>query len=317
LTVERQVFDDTAVRVSYIGTRGLKQVWFWEVNIPRPSTTAFTQARRPYPQFTSIRLQENGSGHLYQALQVQVEHRGKRGLYFRSHYTWAKDVGDNQGQREDTVLDPFNRRADKGDLFYLPRHRFITEFDWELPVGRGRAFGANLPAALDYVVGGWRLNGIFNAGTGNFLTPGYSGYDATGTGLLGGRPDRIADGNLPSGQRTADRWFDASALTLPGGASTTSPPIGRFGNAGVGIIEGPGYWQYDLGLAKGFPLPGEKLRLNIFVLGTNIFNHPNLADPNMNISTPNAVGRISGIRFDGNASGIGMRQIQLGLRLEF
>jgi hypothetical protein len=322
LTVERQLFNDTAVRVSYIGTRGTKQVWFRELNVPAPSTTPFAQARRPYPKFASIGLQENGSGHLYQALQVQVEHRSRGGLYFRSHYTWAKDVGDNQGQREDSVLNPFNRRADKGDTFYLPRHRWISEFDWPLPVGKGKAFGANLPTALNHVVGGWRLSSIFIAGSGNFLTPGYSGYDAAGIGILGGRPDRIADGNLPSEQRSAILWFDPKAFTIPGASSATpltapSAPIGRFGTSGIGIIEGPGYWQYDLGLAKGFPVLGEKLRMNIFVLATNVLNHPNLTDPNMSISTPNLVGRISGIRGDANASGIGMRQVQLGLRVEF
>ncbi|HEY2932099.1 MAG TPA: TonB-dependent receptor [Acidobacteriota bacterium] len=322
LTVENQVFQQTALRASYIGTRGVQQVWNREINIPAPSTTPFTQSRRPFPQFGPIALQENGSGHLYQALQLRVEHRDQRGLFVASHWTLAKDVGSNQGQREDSVLNPFNREADRGNTFHIPRHQWISEFNWRVPIGHGRAFGATLPATLNYVVGGWQLTGIFNVGSGNWLTPSYSGYDATGTGILGGRPDRIGDGNLPKDRRSASRWFDASAFTIPGastGAPLTPPPgpIGRFGNSGVGIIEGPGYWQFDTGLNKGFPLAGERLQFNIFILATNVFNHPNLADPNLSITTPLQVGLISGIRGDGNASGIGMRLIQLGARVEF
>lgn len=321
LTVESEILEQTGLRVSYIGTRGVNQVWNRQINIPFPSTTRFSQTRRPFPQYGPINLQENGSGHLYQALQVRLERRGEQ-FFFTSHYTLAKNVGSNQGQREDSVLNPFDREADKGNTFHIPRHQWISEFNWQIPVGRGRGFGAGLPDVLNHVIGGWQMTGILNLGSGNWLTPGYSGYDATGTGLLGGRPDRIGDGNLPSGQRRASRWFDAGAFTVPGANPATpltppSAPIGRFGNSGVGIIEGPGYWQFDLGVNKGFPLLNEQMRFNVFVLATNVFNHPNLANPNMNISTPNLVGTISGIRGDGNASGIGMRLVQLGARLEF
>ena len=198
-------------------------------------------------------------------------------------------------------------------------------FNWQVPVGRGKPFFASLPAAVDRIVGGWQTTGILTLSRGRWLTPSYCGYDPVGSpgGAFNcGRPDRIKDGNLPSGQGAKDMWFDLSAFTLPG-ASPDSPlkppaaPIGRLGNAGRGILEGPGFWQFDFGLVKGFPMFKERLRASLVMLATNIFNHPNLSDPALDLTTPATVGKIFGIYGDSNTAGIGMRQVQLSLRLEF
>src|SRR6267143_564214 len=95
-------------------------------------------------------------------------------------------------------------------------------------------------------------------------------------------------------------------------AGQTGAPIGRFGNSGVGIIQGPGRWQFDMSLVKTVPLWGERVKANLFVLGTNLFNHPNLGDPALDITAPAQAGQITGIQGDGNAGGVGMRQIRLG-----
>jgi hypothetical protein len=171
------------------------------------------------------------------------------------------------------------------------------------------------------LVGNWQTSGILNLSSGQYLTPAYSGYDSSGTGTLSNRPDRISDGNLPSGQRSVNEWFNTAAFTVPGASPATpliapSTPIGRFGNSGTGIIEGPGLWQFDFSLVKGIPVT-EKLKAHLFFLGTNIFNHPNLGNPNMVISSPVTAGHITGITTDGNASGIGMRIITIGVRFEF
>ncbi|HET8546969.1 MAG TPA: hypothetical protein VFL57_03155 [Bryobacteraceae bacterium] len=74
--------------------------------------------------------------------------------------------------------------------------------------------------------------------------------------------------------------------------------------------------ENDIGLVRQFPIY-ERLRLNLFVFGTNVFNHINPANPNTSITTITTVGKILGIRGDGNTSGIGPRQLTLGLRAEF
>jgi len=64
--------------------------------------------------------------------------------------------------------------------------------------------------------------------TGQYFSPSYSGADSSNTNTTGGMPDRIANGNLPSGQRTITHWFDTSAFVRPA--------AGTFGNSGVNVL---------------------------------------------------------------------------------
>ena len=324
-TVEHQFPKNSAFRVSYIGTRGVKELYSRNINVPFPSDIVFTTGRRVYPQFSAISEVDNGSGHFYNGLDMRFEQRTHKGIYWRTGYTWAHNTGTNQGTGDnsaDSALNPFSLASGKGNVAYTPRHRWVTLGDWELPFGKGKQFAGNLPKLADALVGGWRVSGIATVSTGNWLTPTYSGYDSTGTGITSGRPDRIADGNLSGGKRNANGWFDLTAFTLPGADRATplkapGGPIGRFGNSGVGIIQGPGYWQIDTGAYKAVPLATERVQVWLFCNATNLFNHPNLSDPGLDITAPTTAGRILGIRSDGNASGIGVRQIQLGIRVKF
>ncbi len=71
-----------------------------------------------------------------------------------------------------------------------------------------------------------------------------------------------------------------------------------------------------MSLTKQFPIR-ERVKLNLFVMATNIFNHPDLGDPTTDITQPALAGTILTLRSDANASGIGMRLIQIGVRVEF
>jgi hypothetical protein len=88
-----------------------------------------------------------------------------------------------------------------------------------------------------------------------------------------------------------ERWFDASAFKIPG--CPDSEPVctadkrqnvGRFGNAGVNILEGPGLNVHHLSLAKQFRLT-ERLSFNFSSSISNLFNRPHFNNPEGNIST--------------------------------
>ncbi|HLJ13299.1 MAG TPA: TonB-dependent receptor [Bryobacteraceae bacterium] len=330
LTVEHQ-FGNNLARLSYVGTVGVDDLIGYDANVPLPTTVQLPQSARPFPQFGPISWVQNGPGHHYNGLSADFMHRAGGGLYFDSNFTWAKDLGLNQGNGLDQnlgVLDPFDAKLDYGPTLNIPSFRWVTTANWQLPIGRGKHFASSLPGWANAIAGGWSMTGVYTMQSGDWLTPTYCGYDPTGSpeqDFYCGRPDRIANGNLPSGQRSQTEWFNPAAFTFPG-ASPSSPltppanPIGRFGNSGVGIIEGPGLWQFDFGLIKSMPIR-EKAHLSLFVFATNLFNHPNLADPLLDISVPSTAGQIQGIRSKQNAEsndpGIGMRILTLGARFEF
>ena len=70
--------------------------------------------------------------------------------------------------------------------------------------------------------------------------------------------------------KTLNEWFDPSAFA--------APASGGFGNAGRGIIEGPGYVLFNAGLQKAVTL--EKLGRIVFTASfQNLLNHVNLGEP--------------------------------------
>ncbi|MGH9673479.1 MAG: hypothetical protein ACRD44_09885, partial [Bryobacteraceae bacterium] len=129
-----------------------------------------------------------------------------------------------------------------------------------------------------------------------------SGADPSNTNTTSGRPDRLANGNLPPGERKISRWFDAAAFTRP--------PAGRFGNSGTNILEGPGLHVHDLTLGKTFPIT-ERVRFTFMTVAQNIANRPNFSNPASNINATNA-GVVSSTRGFAPA-----RQIMLRGRIQF
>ena len=61
--------------------------------------------------------------------------------------------------------------------------------------------------------------------------------------------------------------------------------VGRFGNSGVNILEGPKLVDFDLSLMKDFRL-NERFTLQFRGTATNVFNHPNFGLPGNDISSP-------------------------------
>lgn len=119
------------------------------------------------------------------------------------------------------------------------------------------------------------------------------------------RPDRVGSGNLSN--PSAEHWFDRSAFVIP------ADNIGRFGNAGVGILRGPGTRVFSLSAAKNFTL-FERLSLRYESTFANLFNHTNLDIPsNLNIGS----GSFGQINSTQSADLVGPRTIQMSLRVRF
>ena len=117
--------------------------------------------------------------------------------------------------------------------------------------------------------------------------------------------NRIGDGRLDGDDRSIDRWFDAGAFVAP------KTPNGQptFGNAGRGILIGPGLTNFDFALARNFNFTESKwleFRWETF----NLSNTPQFGLPATNISSPGSVGKITTLAGD-------PRVMQFALKLVF
>lgn len=338
LSVDRYVGYGLGVRVSYIGMKTTQLGWAPDLNQMNSSTTFAINrplSDRPFPNWGIIFTRTAGATAFYNALQIEANRRFASGLTFNSTYTWAKNLADNLGPNAGSFIgetgggraaDLYNRRAERGNDYGTRRHRSISTVVYDLPVGRGRKFASGIHPVANAVIGGWQMSAIFLAQTGPFLTPSVSGVDPSGSGSGLSRtqhPDRIADGNISN--PTWYQWFDVNAFVCPGlntrvaancrigvNPARDAAPIGRFGTAGVGILTGPGTINLSLGLNKAFYIT-EKVKLEAGASFTNVANHTNYADPQMNV-TNTAFGRISSARTSELG---GSRTGQVTMRLSF
>jgi len=327
LTVERQLTSNTVLRVSYVGMSTYRLPVTIDLNQIPASTTPynvpagmFVDPRAPYQNWLLLMSSENMGNASYQAGQVEVAHRLSHGLSYQGNYTFAKNISDAQGSDAPTVFaseeayaveiaNRFNLRSDRGNVAATPRQRLLLTGVYQLPLGAGRLW--NKPGYLNAVLGGWDLSTVTTIQTGQWLTPSISPvYDQSNTDMVvrsgGGaiaRPDCV--GNPTTGQsRQAFYNINAFAAT-PAGA-------GRFGNCGVGIMEGPNFIGVNSGLAKNISI-GERYRLRFEATFTNALNHLNFAPPQTNISNPQ-FGALTSVLSQGSG---GNRTGQLALRLDF
>jgi hypothetical protein len=326
-TVEHQVGNNDSLRVSYLGMHSYRLSITEDLNQIPASTTLYkttvaspyVDPRAPYHNWFTLYSTFNAGEANYNALEVEESHKMSHGLYFGANYTLAKNLADNQGDIPTAfagevnygvpIANRFDTRSDYGNVEGTRRNRFLLTGLYQLPVGQGRTFldtGGWKNAAL----GGWELTTVTLLETGPWLTPGISdSYDQSNTDVVNRgaylRPDQVST-NLYRRQSHAQYFNLAAFSPTPAGA-------GRFGNAGVGILQGPGTAAVSLGLAKVFPVT-ERMRMRFESTFTNVLNHTNFAPPATQIDVPATFGVLSAPQTAENA---GNRTGQLALRVEF
>jgi hypothetical protein len=279
--IQREFAKDYLLDISYVGTRGQRLlVNSLNLNQSLPGPGA-QNPRRPYnalnPNLVNLSYRTNSGDSKYESLQVKLDKRLSRGLVFGVAYTYASyfsDVGLPNGGGNGDIQNHFCVACNWGPTPDDYTHVFTLNHVYQLPFGPGRQHLTRGPAA--WILGGWDINGIWSAHTGGRFTPvlGTNVSNSSGGGTQ--RPNRIASGNLPSGQQTIAHWFDTTAFVAPAAYA--------FGNSGTGILTGPGYFDLDLGIVRTIPIT-ERVGLNLRGEAFNAFNRANFNNPNATIGT--------------------------------
>lgn len=249
-----------------------------------------SQLLRPYPHFTSLSTTDPVGFSWYHSLQVRFEKRFSRGFATTATYTFSK-LMEATSFLNDTDPTPEKVISDSDRP-----HRFTLSGVWELPIGRGRRWGTNLPRALELLLGGWQYQAIYQAQSGQALGFGNIIYRGN-----------LHDIVLPRNQRTIYRWFNTSAPFERDPAKQLAWNIRSFPSRLTGL-RGPGDNYWDMSLAKVFSLH-ERLRLQLRTNWEGALNTPQFSNPNTGV-TNTLFGRITSTR--GEA-----RRIYVGAKLMF
>ena len=341
LTLERELPGNIGVRASYIGSTMRKLLVDRDHNTLPASTVPFDPsvpedyARLPFPLYGYYMdvVSNAGSGQFH-AAQFELLHRWRNGLAFNAAYTLASSDSNAPDTGNSTIgpvqFDPYDIEKDRGPDPNVVKHRVVANATWDIPVGRGRPHGANMAGWTDALFGGWTVSTLFQARSGQNLTPFFSGFYTTSpwnTGKpldgLGNffccawRPNQIGDPNS-GGSREA--FFNQAAYALPG--------PGQLGNAKKGSLKGPGTWVVNFAFYKDV-IVQHGFRLQFSALLDNAFNHPQffptygsgfvdltsfLVDEDPNNGTTGVLGAGAIGNAEGFAPG---RVIRLGIRAVF
>ena len=138
-------------------------------------------------------------------------------------------------------------KREHGPAEFDVTHRFVASYIWELPFGRGRRCGNDWSRAMDLLLGGWQVTGIHALQSGLALTA------TLGGATVAQHRRRAARASEPGGRsRAAGIGAHAGALVQHRRVRGVQPVPQAFGNAGVGIMRGPGLANFDFTLAKNF-----------------------------------------------------------------
>jgi hypothetical protein len=268
------------------------------------STVSVSSLLVPYPQYgTLLQTAADVRKTNYKSFTLRFQKPMAHGVSFMMAYAYAT----SRTQAYYDIQDEYDGILTWMDGYYQPPggtgtnlgfgnggsldpvHRVVCAASAEIPIGRKRAIGGEMPAALDAVVGGWQLSGTFTYNSGGKLI--------FGTAVQTAPPTFV-------GETAPGKWFDGSGLTqLPSNTRRANPWY-------YDDILGPAFTNLDLALAKTFDL-SQRFKLQLRAEAYNALNHMSWANPNMTV-TSSDFGKTTTQR-----AGYYGRQIQYSARLRF
>jgi len=258
-------------------------------------------------QYVSLFAQRSIGFSNYNALQATLRHQMSPGIQFDFNYTYSKSIdlcsgaeriGNSGSLNFNGGCQIFN--AWSPNLFravsdFDTTHQLNANFIVDLPFGRGRPIAALVNRAVDAVIGGWQLSGLFRW---------TSGFPYT---IYNNPADYPTDWYWEGAAMPTVSHVKSGAYHLAKGVNLFPDPTTAQtlfspalpGQVGVrNFVRGDGFFGLDLGLSKHWKMPWNEhhnlaLRWEVFNVTNSArfdFNDQNSSSPsesNNSIAVPN------------------------------
>lgn len=341
LTVEQDMGWNTTFSITWLAAFGRRLPNFVDTNLPRATGTVSysvvdSTGTGPLPAGTVIQMPyygvgatSNPNGRLdgnygsttnifsgvnsnYEALVATVSHRFTHHLQFNVNYTWshALDYGENNTTftNQNSLLDPFNQRAEYGNSNQNVPNRIVTYGIYETP--------STFHGILGYLLNQYEIAPSYSAQNGLPYTPGVSSGSGGGSEFI-----------LPNGGTSLIKVTGIAASINGSGGTNRLPSFGRnfFVQNRTQVV--------DLRLSKRFKIQ-EKVTLELLGEAFNLANHlnetgvnttaysyaPGTAATATSVATPNTLTYNTPFGTENSANSnlvYSPRQVQLGVRVQF
>ena len=328
LTVEREIVANTFLSAGYVGSQAHHQLVLLSANPGDPGKCLGLNAEGATPtcgpfgeggtytlpngqrvqgtrgpfssQFDAVTYQKTIGNSNYNALQVNLRHRG-RALEVLVGYTYSKSIDLSSSLAE--AANPINPGLSRAISAFDMRQNLVASYNYNLPITA--MFKRN-----NRWTEGWALSGVARFSTGLPVTL----FNNTDSSLLGTIPNGInnngidtphfTEGNLAvnTDPRNGHPAFNTALFSIP--------QLGQLGNVPRRFFYGPGLNNFDMALHKTFALTEAKsfeFRAEAF----NVFNHSQFFGPAA------VEGNISSTNFGKVISADAPRQVQLAMKFHF
>jgi hypothetical protein len=289
LKIEKGIGNKTAVALNYVGNHGYKEFIinqnmnaYCVAPCPFGSVTA---TAAPDSRFSIVNEISNRGWSNYNGFTASLIRRFGAGFQGSFNYTYSHSLDtvsnggrlaysfSGDGDSFLTQIDPHNLKLlNYGNSDYDFRHVISANYVYQLPF-------KSASKALDYAIGGWSISGTVFYRSGQPFSvydssgaASYLGNDSTGVVLadyLGG----------PKACASAPNCLDSSASHFVASGSQLN-----YGNLPRNQFRGPGYFNSDFSVQKDFKIM-EKYTFTMGANAFNVFNHPNFANPDADISS--------------------------------
>jgi hypothetical protein len=266
-------------------------------------------------QLASNTFITNKGSSAYHGLLATLNKNMSHGLKFDFNYTYSHSIDNVSAvanfiagsQGYGFLCDARNNRVCRGNSDFDVTHTITGDFIYQLPFGRKRAFAATAPMWVDEVIGGWDISGLPAWNSGTALNTSTAAYVA---GYANNAP-AIFDGNRSNLTRNPRKTTGGAVNLFSDSTKAQSSFVGPIGftMGSRNILRGPRQLTMDAGLAKTFPIYGDKWNLKFRADAYNVLNHPVFTTTDTDI-TSGTFGKMSDVS-------VAARVMQLALRLEF
>ncbi|MFM9904762.1 MAG: carboxypeptidase regulatory-like domain-containing protein [Pyrinomonadaceae bacterium] len=247
----------------------------------------------------------------YDSGSVTLTRRFANNLSLTAAYTFSKTMDDSTNELNSSAINPrraqdgFNIKNERGLSALDVPHRFVTSFLYDVPF-----FNKSGNRVAKALLGGWQVNGIFQAQNGQPFTP-LSGIDSNRNGDSAG--DRtIVNPNGTVGTGSSVRAINAAGQTVASGSATVvayvaNNPNAQYIQAGLGAIatagrntlRSKGYNRTDMSLLKNFGI-SETMRVQFGAEISDFFNQrtPTITSGASGLETNTSFGNVNSPNFN-------------------
>jgi hypothetical protein len=262
------------------------------------------------PQGSSMPTWMNAGDANYDGASISLRRAFTSGVSFDFNYTLSHSIDNasaaegSAGQSGAVVQNIYNPGQFRGSSDFDIRNLVNIDVVYELPIGKGKPFWSSAPGWANEMFGGWQISSImrFSSGLPSVVQGNYTWDTNYWQNSLA----------IPTGSYKVTNGYDSNGNpSLFSNVDTANSFADQYpGNVGMrAAVRLAGMVNFDIGVAKSFPLPWEGHRIQFRAEAYNAFNNVNFIQPSLALYNPGTFGEYQ--------STMPPREMQFALRYEF